>query len=48
MQRIPIDEIVFRHTHKQFHLSHVTVAGPDISDSIRLYPNEPYRTERYA
>ena len=26
MQRIPIDEIVFCHTHKLFYLSHVTVA----------------------
>ena len=26
MQRTPIDEIVFCHTHKHFHLSHVTVA----------------------
>ena len=33
MQRIAIDEIVFCHTHKQFHLSHVTVADPDSSDS---------------
>ena len=39
MQRIPIDEIVFCHTHKQFHLSHVTVADPDRSDSSRLYSN---------
>ena len=28
MQRIPIDEIVFYHTQRQFHLSHVTAAGP--------------------
>jgi hypothetical protein len=42
MQHIPIDEIVFCHTHKQFHLSHVTVADPDSSDSSRLYPNERY------
>ena len=45
MQRIPIDEIVFCHTHKQFHqilLSHVTVADPDSSDSSRLDPNERY------
>ena len=40
MQRIPIVENVFCHTHKQFHLSHVTVADPDSSDSSRLYPNE--------
>ena len=33
-------EIVFCHTHKQFHLSHITVADPDSSDSNRLYPNE--------
>ena len=26
MQRVPIDEIAFCHTHKQFHISHVTVA----------------------
>ena len=42
MQRIPIDEIVFCHTHKQFNLSHVTVADPDNSDSSRLYPNKCY------
>ena len=42
MQRIPINEIVFCHTHKQFHPSHVTVADPDSSDSSRLYPNERY------
>ena len=43
MQRIPIAEIVFfLHTHKQFNLSHVTVAEPHISDSSRLYPNERY------
>ena len=35
MQHTPIDEIVFCHTHKQFHLSHVTVADPDSSDSSR-------------
>ena len=29
MQRITMDEIVFCHTHKQFHLSHVTVADPE-------------------
>ena len=29
MQRIPIDEIVFCHTHKQLHLSHVTVVDSD-------------------
>ena len=33
MQRIPIIEIVFCHTHKQFHLSHVTLADPDSSNS---------------
>ena len=43
MKRIPIDEIVFCHTHKQFNLSHVTVSDPDSSDS-----NERYRSERYA
>ena len=51
MQRIPIIENVFCHTHKQFHqmlLSHVKVAEPDSSDSSRLYPNERYRAERYA
>ena len=42
MQRITIDEVVFCHTHKQFHLSHVTVAGVDSSDSSRIYPNERY------
>ena len=39
MQRIPIVENVFCHTHKQFHrmlLSHVTVTDPDGSDSSRL------------
>ena len=40
MQRITIDEIVFCHTQKQFHLSHVTVADPDGSDSNRIYTNE--------
>ena len=40
MQRVPIVENVFCHTHKQFNLSHVTVADPDSSDSSRLYPNE--------
>ena len=48
MQRIPIDEIVFCHTHKQFHLPHIMVADPDSSDLSRLYPNECYRSERYA
>ena len=48
MQRIIIDEIVLCHTHKQNHLSHVTVADPDSSDSSRLYTNERYRSERYA
>ena len=42
MQRIPIVENVVCHTHKQFHLSHVTVADPDSSDSSRLHPNERY------
>ena len=50
MQRIPIVENVFCHTHKQFHrilLSHVTVADPDSSDSSRLYPNtEPRVTSK--
>ena len=32
MQRISVDEIVFCHADKQFHLSHVTVADPDSSD----------------
>jgi hypothetical protein len=36
MQRIPIDEIVFCHTHKQFHLFHVTVVDPDSSESSTL------------
>ena len=51
MQRIPIDENVSCHTHKQFHqmlLSHVTVADPDSSDSNRLCPNERYKAERYG
>ena len=51
MERIPIIENAFCHTHKQFHrmlLSHVTVADPDTSDSSLLYPNESYRPERYA
>ena len=48
MQHIQNDEIVFCHTHKQLHLSHVTVADPDSSDSNRLYPNERYRFESYA
>ena len=51
MQRIPIVENVFCHTHKQFNrllLSHVTVADPDSSNSSRLYPNERYIAERYA
>ena len=43
MQYIPIVENVCCHYHEQFHLSHVTVADPDSSDSNRLYPNEPYR-----
>ena len=37
MQRIPIVENVFCHTHKQFHLSHVTVSNPDSSDSSEAY-----------
>ena len=37
---IPIDEIVFCHTHKQFHLSHVAVADPDSSGSSRWYQYE--------
>ena len=45
---VPIVENVFCHTHKQFYLSHLTVADPDSSDSSRLYPNERYRSERYA
>ena len=45
MQRLPIGENVFCNAHKQFHLSHVTVADPDSSDSSRLYPNERYRAE---
>ena len=40
MQRIPIDEIVFCHTHEQFPLSHITIDDPESSDSSRLYPNE--------
>ena len=51
MQRIPIVENVFCHTHKQFNrmlLSHVTDADPDSSDSSRLYSKERYRPERYA
>ena len=48
MQLISIDEIVFCHTHKQFHLSRVEVADPDSSDLSRLYPNERYSSERYA
>ena len=48
LQRIPIDEIVFCHTNKQFHLPHVTVADPDSSDISRLYPNERYSSQRYA
>ena len=46
MQRLLIDEIVFCHTHKQFHLSHVTAADPDSSDSRRLRPNQRYRPVR--
>ena len=38
MQRMTIDEIVFCHTHKNFHPSHVTFVDPDSSDSNRLYP----------
>ena len=48
MQRIPIVENVFCHTHKKCHLSHVTVADPDSSDSSRLYPNDCYIYERYG
>ena len=48
MQRISIDEIVLYHTHKQFNVSQVTVADPDSRDSSRIYPNERYRSERYA
>ena len=48
MQRIPIAENVFCHTQKEFHLTHVTVADPDSSDSSRLYPNERYSSERYG
>ena len=43
MQHIPIAEIVYCHTQKQFDrmlLSHVTVADSDNSDSRRFYPNE--------
>ena len=42
MQRIPVVENVFCHTHKEFHrmlLSHLTVADPDSSESSRLYPS---------
>ena len=42
MQRIPNDEIVFCHDHKQFHISRLTVADPDSSDSSRLDSNERY------
>ena len=48
MQRTTIVENVFCHTRKKFHLSHVTVADPDSSDSSRLCRNERYRAERYA
>ena len=48
MQHIPISDIVSCHMHQQFHLSHVTVADPDSSDSSRLYPDERYRYARYA
>ena len=48
MQRMTIVENVFWHTHKQFHLSQVTVADLDSSDSSRFYLNERYRSERYA
>ena len=46
MQRLPIAENIFCHTHKQFHVSHVTVADADSSDSSQLYSNERYRPER--
>ena len=42
---LTIDEIIYCHTHKQFHrmlLSHVTVTDPDSSDSSRLNTNERY------
>ena len=42
LQRIPVVQNVFCHTHKQFQLSHVTIADPDNSDSSRIYPNECY------
>ena len=48
MELVQIGEIVFRRTHEQFHLSQVTVADPDSSDSSRLDPNERYSSERYA
>ena len=48
LQRVQIVEKGFCLTHKQFHLSHGTVADPDSSDSSQLYPNERYRLERYA
>ena len=40
MQRITIDEIVFCHTHKQFHLSHVTVAVTR-ADFTRMSVTDP-------
>ena len=43
-----MDEMVYWHTHKLFRLPHVTVADPDSSDSSRLYPDERYRSGRYA
>ena len=42
MQRITIVENVFCYTHKQFHLSRVTVADTESSDSSRVYTNERY------
>ena len=48
IQRIPIDELVFCYIHKQLHPSHVRVTDLDSSDLSRLYPNERYRSERYA
>ena len=47
MQRIPVVEMVFCHTQKEFHRmlpSDVTVADPDSSDSSRLYPNKRYES----
>jgi hypothetical protein len=44
MQRISIVDIVFCHTHKQFHPSHATVADLDSSDSNRLYPPDEFNS----